>query len=255
MSLLRGLIFNLYLLLLTLVMGIVAFPIRLLGRPALALAYAKLWARAVLWGLEKLCGVRIVVEGREHLPTGAALIASQHQSYFDGFIWMLLVPQPAYVIKQELTRIPLVGPMLVLSGMIPVNRQGGSQALRDMMDNTAKALKAGRQIILFPEGTRTLPGQRAALQSGVIAVARQAKGLPVLPVVTNSGRFWPRSPWRKYPGELKVVIGAPLAPASGRALLGQIDQAWDALCLQAHLPRATAPVHPTDIAPTPPTLS
>lgn len=236
MSLIRGTLFNLYLVILTLIMGIIAFPIRFLNRRDAALSYAKLWSRAVLWGLRILCGVRIVISGRENLPDGPALIASQHQSFFDGFVWMNTVPLPAYVIKKELTSIPLVGPMLVLSGMIPVNRSGGSQALRGMMDAVGRAQAAGRQIIIFPEGTRTLPGQRAPLQNGVIALARQASS-PIIPVVTNSGLFWPHSPWRKYPGTLKVAIGAPLPPTKGRELIPAINAAWDQLCTEHELPR------------------
>ena len=236
MSLVRGTLFNLYLLILTLVMGVFAFPIRLLNRRDAALAYAKLWSRAVLWGLERLCGIRIVISGQENLPDGPALIASQHQSFFDGFIWMNTVSLPAYVIKKELTAIPLVGPMLILSGMIPVDRSGGSQALRGMMDAVAKAQGAGRQIIIFPQGTRTKPGQAVPLQNGVIALARQAT-CPILPVVTNSGLFWPHSPWRKYPGTLQVVIGKPLAAnLKGRDLIPAISGAWEALCKEHDLP-------------------
>ncbi|MCT6838435.1 MAG: 1-acyl-sn-glycerol-3-phosphate acyltransferase [Bifidobacteriales bacterium] len=236
MSFLRGFLFNLYLLVLTLLMGVVAFPIRLLNRRDAALAYAKLWSRAVLWGLERLCSIRIVITGQENLPDGPALIASQHQSFFDGFVWMNLVPLPAYVIKKELTSIPLVGPMLVLSGMIPVNRAGGSKALRGMMETVAKAQTAGRQIIIFPQGTRTQPGQTAPLQNGVVALARQATA-PIIPVVTNSGLFWPRSPWRKYPGTLEVIIGPPLSPTmAGRALIPAITDAWTHLSQEHNLP-------------------
>ena len=236
MSFVRGTLFNLYLLILTLIMGVFAFPIRLLNRRDAALGYAKLWSKAVLWGLERLCGIRIVITGQENLPDGPALIASQHQSFFDGFIWMNTVPLPAYVIKKELTNIPLVGPMLILSGMIPVDRSGGSQALRGMMDAVAKAQAAGRQIIIFPQGTRTKPGQQVPLQNGVIALARQAT-CPIIPVVTNSGLFWPHSHWRKYPGILRVVIGEPLAASTkGRELIPAINKAWDALCQQYDLP-------------------
>ncbi|WP_040509087.1 lysophospholipid acyltransferase family protein [Gluconobacter morbifer] len=237
MSILRGLLFNLYLLLLTLIMGIGALPIRLMKRRALALRYAKLWSRAVLAGFEHLCGVRIRISGTENLPPGPCLIASQHQSFFDGFVWMNLVPLPAYIIKTELTKIPLVGPMLLLSGMIPVERSAGSKALRNMMKATQDAHAAGRQIIIFPEGTRTLPGERQSIQPGIIALARQA-GVPVVPVATNSGLFWDRSPWRKHPGTLDVVIGTPLPAVKGReGFTKALDKAWDDLCASHNLPR------------------
>ena len=237
MSILRGLLFNLYFLILTLIMGIGAFPIRLTGRADLALRYAKLWSRAVLFGFSRLCSVRIEITGLEHIPAGPSLIASQHQSFFDGFVWMNLVPLPTYIIKSELTKIPLVGPMLLLAGMIPVKRSEGSKALRTMMKDSADAHALHRQIIIFPEGTRTLPGQRQAIQPGIVALARQAN-VPVIPVATNSGLFWDRSPWRKRPGILKVVIGEPLPQIQGRtAFTDSLNEAWDKLCATQSLPR------------------
>ncbi|MGY8605041.1 lysophospholipid acyltransferase family protein [Gluconobacter cerinus] len=239
MSILRGLLFNLYFLILTVIMGLGAIPIRLMKRQDLALSYAKLWSRAVLFGFAQLCSVKIEVHGRDNIPSGPSLIASQHQSFFDGFVWMNLAPLPTYIIKAELTKIPLVGPMLVLSGMIPVERSAGSKALRTMMKDSARAHASDRQIIIFPEGTRTLPGERHPIQPGIIALARQAN-VPVVPVATNSGLFWDRSPWRKKPGVLKVVIGAPLPSTEGRnGFTTALNEAWDELCATHELPRNT----------------
>ncbi|GBD56915.1 1-acyl-sn-glycerol-3-phosphate acyltransferase [Gluconobacter wancherniae NBRC 103581] len=237
MSIFRGLLFNAYLLLLTIVMGIGALPIRLSGRRNLALRYAKLWSKAVLAGLGKICGIRINVVGRENLPIGPVLIASQHQSFCDGFIWMNLLPRPAYVIKRELTKIPFVGPMLILSGMISVERSDGAKALRGMMKATADAYEDGRGIIIFPEGTRTLPGERHPIQPGIVGIARQAS-VPVIPVVTDSGLFWERSQWRKNPGTLNVVIGKPLPATKDRKeFIPALEKSWDELCATYDLPR------------------
>jgi len=237
MSIFRGLLFNLYFLILTLIMGLGALPIRALKRRDLALSYAKLWSRAVLFGFSRLCSVRIEISGRDNLPAGPSLIASQHQSFFDGVVWMNLVPLPTYIIKQELTKIPLVGPMLILAGMIPVRRSEGSKALRTMMKDSADAHAANRQIVIFPEGTRTLPGERHSIQPGIIALARQAN-VPVVPVATNSGLFWDRSPWHKRPGILKVVIGRPLPATPGRGVFtAALEEAWDELCATHALPR------------------
>ncbi|MCQ9155492.1 lysophospholipid acyltransferase family protein [Acidomonas methanolica] len=231
----RSALFQLYFLLLTLAMGLGALPIRVLRQERTALAYAKLWCRLVLAGL-RLCGIRVVVEGHERLPAGPCLIASQHQSFFDGFVWMNLVPKPAYIIKQELTRVPLVGPMLLLAGMIPVMRQAGARALRNLMAATQEAFAEGRQIVIFPEGTRTIPGARVPLQPGIVALAKQSP-VPVVPVATNSGLFWPRSGWRKTPGVITVAIGNPLPPTEGRsALIAAITAQWEELCARHNLP-------------------
>ncbi|MBF0861466.1 lysophospholipid acyltransferase family protein [Gluconobacter kanchanaburiensis] len=237
MSILRGVLFNLYLFWITLFMGFGTIPIRLMKRQDLALSYAKLWARLVLAGFCRICSVRIEITGRENLPSGPLLIASQHQSFFDGFIWMTLVDRPDYIVKSELTRIPVVGPMLLLTGMIAIDRKAGPKALRNMMQATKAAHADNRQIIIFPEGTRTLPGERVSIQPGVIALARQAD-TPVVPVATDSGLFWDRNPWLKRPGILHVAIGRPLpVEQERRAFTKGLESAWDDLCTTHALPR------------------
>lgn len=240
MNRLRACLFVIYFVVLTVVMGLGAMPIRAMRHRTLALRYARSWSTLTLWGLSVLCRIRIKVTGRHNLPEGACLIASQHQSFFDGFIWMTLVPRPAYVIKQELTRIPFIGPMLLLSGMVPVERAAGARALRALMKATQEHFDEGRQIVIFPEGTRTQPGERVPLQPGVVALAKQA-AVPVIPVATNSGLHWPRRGWLMQPGEITIAIGNALPANAGRSsLIDSIYRSWDALCREAGLP------HPVD---------
>ncbi|GBR44800.1 lysophospholipid acyltransferase family protein [Neokomagataea thailandica] len=238
LTFLRGLAFNLYLFWLTLIMGIGAIPIRLLKRDALALRYAQLWSRAVLRGLSTICNIRIAIHGAEHVNhQGPLLIASQHQSFFDGFIWMSLTDKPSYIIKQELTRIPLVGPMLKLSGMIPVERSAGTSAMRSMLKAVNTAHEHKRQVVIFPEGTRTNPGERHAIQPGIVALARQSTA-PILPVATDSGYCWPKNPWQKVSGTITVAIGPALPRKTDRkALVASLDKAWDDLCAKHQIPR------------------
>ncbi|GBQ96223.1 1-acyl-sn-glycerol-3-phosphate acyltransferase [Acetobacter nitrogenifigens DSM 23921 = NBRC 105050] len=227
MILLRSTAYSLYLVALTIVMGVLAFPIRLFAA-RLALPYAKLWCRLLIGGLRVLCGTTFRVEGLQRLPAdGAFLIASQHQSAFDTLVWMTLLPKPAYVMKQELTRIPLVGPMLLLTGMVPVERGARSKAMRSLLKETAKAAANGRQIIIFPEGTRVAPGEIVSLKPGVAAVARHAS-LPVYPVATDSGRYWGRKGFLKRPGVISIVIGKKLEVEKRGDLLGEIRTAWRA---------------------------
>ena len=225
MTLARAALFNLYFVLLTLVMGMAAFWVRLFGRRH-ALRYATLWCSLSIAGLRRICGIRIELTGLEHLPEGPVLIASQHQSAFDTLVWLTLLPRPAYVMKRELTRLPLVGPMLLLAGMIPVDRDAGARALRNLLRETTRAVEDGRQIVIFPEGTRVAAGDTAALQPGVAALAAHS-GLPVVPVATDSGRCWPRNAFIKRPGTIRIAISPPLPPGLRRqALLDAIRQAW-----------------------------
>ncbi len=110
------------------------------------------WARLQVWGARVICGIRFQVVGE--LPAGAALIASHHESAFDTLVWMTLVPRPAYVMKQEMLRIPLFGALTRPAGMIAVDRGGGAKAMRGLVRDAARAVAEGRQIIIFPEGTR-----------------------------------------------------------------------------------------------------
>ena len=225
MILARSILFNLYFVLLTLLMGLLAFWVRLFGRRH-ALRYATLWCRLSIAGLQRICRIRIELTGREHLPDGPVLIASQHQSAFDTLVWLTLVPRPAYVMKRELTRLPLVGPMLLLAGMIPVDREAGAPALRRLLRETTRAVEDGRQIVIFPEGTRVAAGGSAALQPGVAALAAHT-GLPVVPVATDSGRCWSRQAFIKRPGTIRIAIAPPLRAGLRRqALLEAIRQAW-----------------------------
>jgi 1-acyl-sn-glycerol-3-phosphate acyltransferase len=205
----------------------------ILGMPLL-LGPRRLQRRAMRWlssGMVRLfcriIGVELRVMGREHLPgAGPALIAAKHQSAFDTLVWFMLLPDVAYVMKRELFSIPLYGWYSRRAPMIGVDRAGGGKALRRMMRNAQELARGGRQIVIFPEGTRTAPGQRAPYQPGIVALASALK-LPVIPVATNSGAFWGRRSFVKRPGVLEIHILPPLQ-APREALLDQLERAIEA---------------------------
>ncbi|MDD2794270.1 1-acyl-sn-glycerol-3-phosphate acyltransferase [Acidocella sp.] len=171
-----------------------------------------LWAKICLAALRLFCGVRLRIEGREYLPPpGGAIVAAQHQSTLDVLIWLTLLPHPSFVFKRELAKIPLFGVLLEPTGMVPVDRGGAGQALRKMVSDCATALDAGRQIILFPEGTRVLPGKRARLHPGIVALAK-ANNLPLIPAATDSGLSWGAKAFRILPGIVTVKLYPPIAP-------------------------------------------
>jgi 1-acyl-sn-glycerol-3-phosphate acyltransferase len=168
------------------------------------------WALLVLAGLRHICGIDFVVTGREHLPAdGAALIAPMHQSAFDTVVWFLLVPDCTYVLKRELIRVPVFGRLALRLSMIPVDRTAGAGALRDLIRRSEAAVAAGRQIVIFPEGTRMAPGAPLRLHPGVAAIAART-GLPIIPVATDSGHHWGRRAFFKRPGTIHVAILPPL---------------------------------------------
>ena len=182
--------------------------------PARIPAMGRAWARLCLGALKLFCGINIVLEGAEHMPAGPAIIAAQHQSALDILVWLAILPHPAFVLKQELLRLPLFGSLLVPAGMIPVDRDGAAPALRKMIADSRAALADGRQVVIFPEGTRVAPGARAPLHGGIVALTRIAD-VPVIPAATDSGRCWPARSFGKTPGEVRVRL-FPAMPGGRR---------------------------------------
>jgi 1-acyl-sn-glycerol-3-phosphate acyltransferase len=217
MILLRSTVFNVAFFLICLVMTVLATAARVVA-PERVLAVAMLWGRSLAAAARIICGIRLEVSGLEHIPHGPALIASRHQSAFDTFVWLTLLPRCCYVFKQELRHIPLFGPLIGAAGMISVDRSGGGAAIRALMLGADRAVRDDRQIVIFPEGTRKEPGSPVVLQSGIAALAART-GLPVIPVATDSGRYWGRRAFCKRPGTIRIVVGPPIPVHTDRRTL------------------------------------
>lgn len=221
----RSALFTAAFFLVTAAMSIVGAPVFLFGSERRAVGYTQLWGRVCLFLLRALVGIRVEVRGREHIPTGAALVAAKHQSAFETFALLPLLPFPAMVMKAELGRIPLFGSYSRTCGMILVDRRKGATALREMAAQAKSEAAKGRQVVIFPEGTRRTPGAPPAYQPGV-ALLYKGLGLPCVPVALNSGLFWPRRSFRKYPGTIVVEFLPPLpAGRDSKAFLTALEDA------------------------------
>lgn len=219
MIVLRSALFNIVFFTIGFALALFAAVVRVVA-PGRVLNVAMLWARILIVMVRVICGIRLEVSGLEHIPPGAALIASRHQSAFDTFVWLTLLPRCCYVFKDELLRIPLFGPLISVAGMIAVDRDAGGAAIRALLRQAERAVREQRQIVIFPEGTRSEPGRPGTLQSGIAALASRT-GLPVIPVSTDSGRFWGRRAFRKRPGTIRIVIGSPIPARTDRKTLMQ----------------------------------
>jgi 1-acyl-sn-glycerol-3-phosphate acyltransferase len=214
---LRSALFNAIVFVLTWTVMLLSLP--LLAAPRAALReVVRFWARSVIALLRAVCGVRVELRGQTNIPPGGCVLAAKHQSAFDTAIWVALLPDAAYVLKRELLSIPVYGWLARKAGMIPVDRKGGGAALRAMLRQAVAAVAEGRQVVIFPEGTRTAPGERVAYQPGVVAIAA-ATSAPVLPVATDSGRIWGRRAFRKNPGIIRVSVLPPLPAGLNRAAM------------------------------------
>lgn len=247
----RSILFNLFFFFFHLVLVVVMtlllpFPRRLEQR------VVRVWTGLLGWSLKALVGLDIEIRGRENLPSGAVVIVSKHQSAWDTFVFYTLVDDPNYILKKELMDIPFWGWCAAKCGAIGVDRDGGGSALKKMVRDTQDRLDKGRQVILFPEGTRSKPGSRLPYHPGIAAMYNHTQA-PVIPVALNSGLFWGRGSFIKYPGVVTIEFLAPLPPGLKRRefmaeLESRIETASDALIVEAkekfpHLPqnKATAP--------------
>jgi 1-acyl-sn-glycerol-3-phosphate acyltransferase len=175
------------------------------------LAVARAWANSNLWLLRVVCGIKAEFRGLEKIPRGGLIIASKHQSIWETFALLPFADDPVFILKRELMWIPLFGWCLWKAQMIPVNRGARGPALAAMTERAKVEVRRGRQIIIFPEGTRRPPGAEPKYKFGVAHLYAEA-GVPCLPVALNSGLFWPRRSFRRFPGTVVVQVCDPIAP-------------------------------------------
>lgn len=240
MILLRSALFNLAFFGWTILLLLAGLPLLLAPRRAIH-AIGALWARGTLLLLRVLVGVRLEVRGA--LAPGARLVAAKHQSALDTMLFYLLAHDVAYVMKQELAAIPIYGSFARRQRMILFDRKAGASALKKLVADAAAARDEGRQIVIFPQGTRTPPGAPASAhpyQPGIAAL-QHALRMPTTPVALNSGLCWGRRSFVKRPGCI-VVEFLPEIPAGlqraefMRRLEGSIEAATARLEREAGAP-------------------
>jgi 1-acyl-sn-glycerol-3-phosphate acyltransferase len=192
-------------------MNIGLVPILFLPR-RVTLWFAKRWCALLFWGLKTIVDLDLEVRGE--IPKGAVLVASKHMSMWDTLALVYLLPDPAIVLKQELLNIPFYGWHARKAEMIAVDRSARASALRKMMEAARRALSAGREIVIFPEGTRKQPGAAADYKPGVAALYALL-GVACVPVALNSGLFW--TGFRKNAGRIVVEFLPPIPAGLKRA--------------------------------------
>jgi 1-acyl-sn-glycerol-3-phosphate acyltransferase len=156
-----------------------------------------------------------VITGKEKIPPGGALVAAKHQSFLETFALLTIFDDPTYILKRELMWIPFFGWYLAKARCVPINRKAGSVALVQMTARARDEAEHGRQIIIFPEGTRRAPGAPPAYKYGV-AHLYQNLGFPCIPVAMNSGLYWPRRQFIRRPGTVHIEVQDAIAPGLTR---------------------------------------
>jgi 1-acyl-sn-glycerol-3-phosphate acyltransferase len=178
--------------------------------------YFSLWAHSVLWWLKHTCNLSFRVEGKENIPGETALILAKHQSAWETIAMQTIFPPQTWVLKRELLLIPIFGWGLALTRPVAIDRSAGKKALKQVIKQGINRLQHGLWVVIFPEGTRTAPGERKRYAIGGAMLAEKS-GHPVVPVCHNAGEFWPKQGFVKRPGEITLVIGKPFDPSGMKA--------------------------------------
>lgn len=210
MILLRSIVFVVWFYITMAFWGLLYMPAVALGHDRFIWHSMRGWGKATIWGLKWIVGVTIALEGLEHLPKGAALIASKHQTALDTVLPAQFLSAPVFVVKKELIKMPVFG-FYMKYGMIPVDREAHAKALKDMLRAARTVIAKGRQIVIYPEGTRQELDAPPDYKPGIAALYKDL-GLPVTPIALNTGLVWKPNGIIRRPGHVTIKI-LPAIPA------------------------------------------
>jgi 1-acyl-sn-glycerol-3-phosphate acyltransferase len=206
---------------------VVALPALALPYPVVR-AFIRSYARSSLWLLKAVCHTGVEWRGLENIPKGPCIIACKHQSMWETFALYAVLTDPTYVLKRELMWIPGFGWYAWKSGLIAVDRNGGLKALAYMRRRAQQELNRGRQVVIFPEGTRRAPGAEPSYKAGVVHLYAKM-GVACVPLALNSGLFWPRRSFLRLPGTILVEALQPIPPGlDNRAFLARLETVLEA---------------------------
>ena len=210
MIIVRSLVFNALFYVNTALWLIAALPTFFMPYRAI-IEVAKAWGRFNRALTRMVAGIDYEIRGAEKIPRGPVIVAAKHQSAWETFALLSLFDNPTFIIKRELQWIPIFGWFTIKGRMVPVQRGAGSQTLTNMIERARIELSRGRQLVIFPEGTRRAPGAEPRYKYGV-AQLYAAEGVPCIPIALNSGLFWPRRSLRRSPGTILVEVLDPILP-------------------------------------------
>ncbi len=242
----RVAVFNVAQILLVCAVTFVAGPFTLVLPRDKVRNIANWWCLRNLWLLKTIVGIELEIRGREHIPSGAALVAMKHQAQLETFGVMPFLPDPVFVLKRELTWLPFFGWFLIRLRMIAIDRKAGQDALTQMIEQAQTAKREGRQIVIFPEGTRRELGAPPRYKLGVTHLYEKLQ-LPCTPVAIDTGAFWPKGRMERRQGRAVIEFLEPIPAGIPREtfqkiLVERIEAATNAL-----ISEATGEQHPAPI--------
>jgi len=166
-----------------------------------------------LINLKYLVNLEVEFRGTENIPKFRKyLIASKHQSLAEGMFLNYAIEKPSIVAKRDLLYIPIVGLCFKKANFIYVNRTKGETPIETLVRTSKQSMeKDPRPLLIFPEGTRTPIGEKKPYKYGITALYK-GLNVPCLPVAVNTGYFWPRRKFLRYPGKMIIEFLKPIEP-------------------------------------------
>ncbi len=213
------------------ILGILALPTLLLPRSA-TLWFIRLYARFVVFGLKWICGIEVEFRGLENIPDGPLLIAGKHQAMLDVFVPFLVFDNPVLVMKRELLWYPALGWYALKTRMMAIDRDGGAQTMKKMLAAAKERVgKEGRQMLIYPEGTRAIPGAKPDYKPAGVRAFYKSLGVPLAPFATNAGLCWPAHGFTRRPGKVVYEILPPIPAGSNpKAVLTTLEETLETAC-------------------------
>jgi 1-acyl-sn-glycerol-3-phosphate acyltransferase len=239
----RSVFFYLFLFIITIYCGVCAYSVyRLTGKAERAHGVARLWARVSLW----LAGTRAQVEGLDRIERGQPYIfAANHQSWFDIFALLAVIPHPfRWLAKEELFRVPVLGLAMEACGAIPIDRRDRHKAF-ESINQAAERARRGASIFIFPEGTRSMDGMLQEFKAGGFILAIKSQQ-PIVPVsISGSHKVLPKAgDWRIRPGKIRMTVSDPI-PTEGLTVKDRDRlMRWVRGAIRKHLPGSEGGVVP-----------
>lgn len=227
----RSVLFDMSFYIFSSVIMVLFLPLMLLPQGAIFWA-GRIWVKVTMGLLNAIVGLSYRVEGMENLPAGPCIVACKHESAWETLIFHVLLNRPGYALKRELTWIPVLNLYFKRMGMVIINRGAGASALKSLLQGARRLIAQGRPLVIYPEGTRGIPGKPGDYQAGVGVLYRDLN-VPVVPVALNSGLFWGRRSLLKHPGQITIQFLPPIQPGLPRVeFMGKLVDCIENACVK-----------------------
>lgn len=196
----------------------------------------KIWNYVLIpfnvWLLKVVAGIKIEVRGRENIRQEGVIYASKHESSIETYALTNYIKKAVFILKKELTYIPVFGWAQALYGMVAVDRGAGGAVMKRMAKDVKNRMDNGRPLIMFPEGTRTAPETETVYKPGLYFIVQNLKK-PVIPVALNTGLFWKKHSFIRYPGTIVIEFLEPMPDNLGKEeFMTELQRRIEAKCTE-----------------------